>query len=534
MKISVFWKNEFFLIVGVILISIFIGFLPILYHSLGTPSGKIYTMAFNFYPDYYQFLSWMKDGSEGQIALTSRFTPEIFPRKYGHTFFSILGFTLGSLGFNPMVSFTFSRFIFGFIRLLLVYILIIKLVQGRWRRLISFLSVVLMSSFLRFNWTGDVTTSFGNFLWGITNFDVLRRIAFLPHHTASSILMIGFLFCAYKGIKDHEFKYSLIGSVLLFFSVLINPATLAGMIFILPLAFFLIFFQERKFFYLSSHFVLYLLPLVISVYYYRFYLFTVFPWDNFLRNDIATLRWPFWEYIMVLGPALPLAITVLVLTWRKRQGILYYFIVGWAFGPVIGVFASQFIPEISMFRLLQLSQFIPLSILGSMGIFIVYDNLRKKFITILLTMFLVVLFILNCYLSLKTQFEETNAFNLFSHIPVDTLSLFTYLDNNTPPESVVLAGYSSGIMLPSFAHNRVLVGHGDATFNYNEKLDIMTKFYSNTFSSDELVDIIRKYKIKYIYFGPDTPRPWETSVDKLPNKKVIYNSGLNVLYEVLD
>ena len=182
-------KTELILVTVIIIISISISIIPTVYNIFRTPKNTVYSLTYNFIPDYYQFISFMKDGQNGQFALTSRFTPEVFPRKFGHIFFPVLGFLGSRMGLSLFTAFTLARVFFGIIRLAATYCLISSLTKNMKRRITMFLMIIILPSFLDVRFIQNhLDLKF--FLPGITNFDVFRRITFLPHHLFAGFLTI--------------------------------------------------------------------------------------------------------------------------------------------------------------------------------------------------------------------------------------------------------------------------------------------------------------------------------------------------------
>jgi len=532
MRVFSFLKNEYIWVILITVLVLIVSFFPTIHNLFITPSDKVYTMAYNYYPDYFQFVSWMRDGGNGDLALSSRFTPEVFPRKFGHTFFSIYGFVISIVSKNFFLGFVLGRIIFGFLRLLMIYFLISLLIKKKKERIVCFMAVIFLPSFYNVvNMNGFFEIRY--FLPGITNFDVFRRLTFLPHHMMATILMILGLAAYSRGLKTNLYKYSLISAVLMFIASLVNPATIlsmgvtlmsAGLILVMSLS----KDAKRE---LIGHTAVSFLGIIAAIIYFKFYLFTVFPWDLFYKNDVTKMQWPFVDYLGALGWALPLGIIGIILARQYYKNILFVVVACWGLGSVLGVLISTHFSIISMFRLFQAQQAIPLGILSGIGIVEIFRRSSNRAVPYFFIIIIVLTSIPYYWVSFAEQMSEGRVDNFYLYVSKSTYGAYEFLDRQTPFESVVLAGYYSGQMLPAFSHNRVLVGHADGTYNYENKLDIMTRFYSNKYSRAELDRVVKENNISYFYFGPDTPRPENTSLSDYPSARLIYQNGDNYIYK---
>lgn len=527
MKLLRLLVSEYILVLLIIFFSVFISLIPTFYHLLHTPKGSQFSFAYNFVPDYYQFISWMRDGRNGEFALTSRFTPEIFPRIYGHTFFPFLGFMTSLVGINLPLGFTLARVFLGIGRLMAIYILIGYIFKNKYFRIGSLVLIIFLPSFL----TPQLTL----FMPGITNFDVFKRVTFLPHHLLSNIFMILFFPLFVKSLEEDKKRYSLISGFFLLLSSFANPAILLNMgVVLFTYSIFNLVFLRHKLGKLIKHILIVGIFLIISFLYYKYYLFSVFPWNKFITGEsIENRSWSIFEYIGVLGLALPFTFPFfLKKEWRKNTLLLL--MISWALGPLIAFVIVSYMshPYLFMFRFFQSQQSIPFGILATLGIISLYERFKSRLV-ILLSLIIIIFFSFPYYfVSLKAQIDEVSTANYFTYIPLSTIASFDFLDKNTKRESVVFAGYFMGQVIPAYTHNRVYIGHADATYDYANKLKDLTAFFSNNIQPGEALRLLKEGRVTYIFFGPDTPPPTQTVVPELSNVKLLYENSGNYIYQV--
>jgi hypothetical protein len=175
-----------------------------------------------------------------------------------------------------------------------------------------------------------------------------------------------------------------------------------------------------------------------------------------------------------------------------------------------------------------MSHFIPLSVLAAATVSKLRDRYKTPgtFLFLLFAMFAAPYF----YLSLKFQVEMFSFpyFNIF--VPRSTVQAFNFLDGNTPGESTVATGYYTGNMLPAFSHNKVLYGHDFVTFEANKRLNESLAILSKESAPGEIEEILRRNKISYILFTPETPKFEETSLPKLDNppRLIFFNENNSI------
>ena len=235
------------------------------------------------------------------------------------------------------------------------------------------------------------------------------------------------------------------------------------------------------------------------------------------------------EYLGALGIALPLYFLALF-NKKNSKNILFLLLVAWAYAPIFGFLLAKKMTILSPFRFFQAQQSIPLGILSAMGIFWLWERWKSKLILFLLGIIIVATSIPYYSLTIAEQMKKSNAtYNIF--LPNDTLAAFQYLDKNSQNEAVVMAGFYTSWMLPAFSHNRVFAAHGDRTYEYEKKLDLLRIFYSGKPTIAEVKQLLEKYNISFILFTPDTPPPTDHIINKLPNIKLIYKRGNNYIYQ---
>lgn len=76
-----------------------------------------------------------------------------------------------------------------------------------------------------------------------------------------------------------------------------------------------------------------------------------------------------------------------------------------------------------------------------------------------------------------------------------------WLRENTEREDVVMTSERSGMYIPAFAGNRVVMGHWAETLNRGEKFDDVKEFYSEYTFAKRRAAIADKYGVRYVLLG---------------------------------
>lgn len=85
--------------------------------------------------------------------------------------------------------------------------------------------------------------------------------------------------------------------------------------------------------------------------------------------------------------------------------------------------------------------------------------------------------------------------------PAAELNTFAWLNQNAPPDSVVLSAVPTGNALPAFTNLRTFMGHGPETLDWQGKTTQVERFYRNEMPADERAALLDTFDIRYIVYG---------------------------------
>jgi len=343
-----------------------------------TPKDTFYTFAHNYVPDFYQYISWMKDGADGKILITSRLSPDIFTRKPVYLFYPLSGYVFSRLGIDLFLGYTLLRIGLGLTNLLLLYYFISQVFKQSKLRKIAFFLALFLPQFFRLKPLGLL---FPN----ITSIDPLQRVFFLPHDLAATGLFLATVIL----FNQKKFVFS---AVSLFAASIINPAMI--LLLLIPFGFAGILTSALP---LS----LVVLPTLGVIAYYQHLFSTTLPFSwMFNQQKVNTLQLNLKDFVLLAGPTLFLAIFSLK-DFLKSKQFVNLLTVGWAVFPfLLFPFLGKYLP-ISTERIFETSFYFPLAILAAKTISRLTKRVRPELIFAAIILFTIPYF----YASLKWQIE---------------------------------------------------------------------------------------------------------------------------------
>ena len=466
------------------------------------PKNTTYTYAHIYMFDFYQYLSWMKDGADGKLLITSRYSPETFSRNPVYLFYPALGFTTGKLGLPIFVGYTTARIFLAMAKLLMLYFFIAEIFkESKFRKTAFLIALFLPPLYHLF----PLAMLFPQ----IASIDPINRTFFLPHDLlVTTLFLAGSVFFS-RFLKEKKGTKNLIVSLICFIvASLANPSMMAIFYLFLGVAlgFYLLQKPEKRVF-LGSLALLVCFPIFL---YYQHLFENTLPLSwMYSQQKTMVLNINYWGYLRSLGPVIFLVPFALIYAIKKHD-FLTNLVLSWAAIPfILFPLLGRSIP-VSQERLFEMSHFIPLSILGTIGFFEAVKTIKikkekKKKLLTTLTIFTFIGFSVPYFFA-----SEKFYLNMFKgpyvniYIPNSTLEAFSWLDTNTPDESVVAAPYFTANMLPAFTHNKVLFGHDFTTYQSSQRLAETEEIFKAETPKERVFNILKANKVSYLLVCPET------------------------------
>lgn len=545
-------KKEFIVFLLVLVLS-FIGvFGPVWYHLTQNPAGTTFPYADGWLPDYYQYLSWIRDGMDGDLLVNTSYTEKTSLKLPIQIYYPIIGFFGRLIGIQEAYQIhLLGRIISLSILLGTFWWASKKLYTKSFDRILALICLLTTTGFW---WLSQ-----GKLVEPITwsgNFNVIGKFGMPPHHALAVALLLvsGWLISL---ARSPLARLVLIPIVIGF----LNPSILTFAVLIWGGCFLIdaITAHSREIPRQARNDKVILILISLPILLYHFWVFqNIEPWSvMYMKMKAFNPPTSFWQYFLSLGPVgwvgLASVSSWLVVCglWKTHRNINYElrtsnyklqtFLILWAFIPIILFpFAGNLLP-INISRLFQSYQFIPLALLAPMGIELVKMSLRagsndtmsnpSRLLKFMIVIFLILYASVPYYFTLKSNLlaYSTSWYNMY--LPDDFMAALKYLRENTPPESVVVSGENVSLMIPAFTHNRTLIARDDIRLDYYQVRNQVFALVDGRMSEAEARQFLSERGVKYVLFGLDT-KPYSTLPSLQPLFSPIFTSGTVTVVEV--
>jgi len=499
-------KSEAFVFIFLSLVFLAAAFLPTIYSLFNTPSDRVFLGVHNYYADYNIYLSEIKQGENGSIPITHKFTSEPQSKIFLRPILPIAGFVAHFINIPTQTTYHLLRILASLFLFYASYLFLSFFLKSKNQRLFAFFLAFASASFPKIFFRQNIEVyTFFNWWTGI---ELPARISFTPHHTLNNALFLFILFLLLKGIqqqKIHLFFFS--GLLSLFLSLSAPQYTVLITLFLFFSWLFIYFAKSTKFKIINIRLptinnliifnLTFLIPALIG-FFYVFFTFQTHPWNEFaqwVKNQTYDVH-PI-ELIFSQGLVAILAIFGLLIALRRRKK---------EFTPLFLILLIYFT---SFLFLIKFPQFMNPIRLAEAPISVFFAILATYFVTIIKRKFsplsFITISILTLIISLpayKINFIDPLAkikFTAYNSFP--TINLYkglTYLKNNTLPDQIVLSMTTLGNMIPAYSGNTVFLGHSISTLNYNQKLELAKTFYQGKMSPTRAKQFLINQKIDYI------------------------------------
>jgi len=363
------------------------------------------------------------------------------------------------------------------------------------------------------------------------NFDLFSKFHVIaPHHNIAIALVI-LVFIVLTSTKHHA---GIVAGLLSLLLGLIHPY-IQLMMFLMLFANALIqTILERKL--LTRAFRDFFIIIVISspLIVYYLYLTNVILHFTVATDGILTFlprTISFLSYLQALGPLFIFALPSLVFFIYSKPYSIIRFLLLWAFLPILLFFFPDFHLPFAVWRLSQIYQHIPLAILGAYWVYILIRNKRFALSLMILVGGITLLYGFTAYnyvFQASADTHDAGGYIFTYYVPTPVIHAFTYLDRETPRDSVVLASQMVSSMIPSFTHNRVIIGHNGNNRDYYQKLAEANMFFTGTMSYDDAHAYLLKRHVSYIIFGLDMPGFTAMSYANMGFLKLVYGNPYDI------
>lgn len=500
-----------------------------------------FELVHNYYTDYNFYLSRIRQGVEGNLLVNEKYTSE----PHSGSLFQIVYLAMGWVGDfltvpwdRPGDIYHVARVVFAFLVLALI-VEFCKQTLGKltsaWWTLIGFLLAVTASTWPKLVLEFD-GWRFGGYMPWFTMMDSLQRITFIPHILIGQAIMI-FLIIAVSSRKTlaRAGNWIFLGFLASVLYIMYPPGLAVVAVACAYLWIFDRIFWPRVIIGIIS------IPAIL----YFFLMLTIYPWKRLVEFDVLNpLAFNLWEYILAIGPVLPLGLIGLVVALFKKETALKS-AMAWILAFFTIFIGFHFIPQQHPLRFAETLPHVPLAIFTAYFLSTLSDlsNLGKITAkTIAVVVIVVGLGIMYSSWLWQRDFTDHKISATYPLVPSgsyvmyplkDFIAGMIYLGATTPRDSVVLSMQTTGNYIPVYAGNTVYFGHAN-TVKYEEKKVMVESFFAGTMDPDTALKWIAGAGISYVYFGPQEAEVANIrSLDTVyPFLHPVYTNSHIVIYRV--
>ncbi len=443
----------------------------------------------------------MKEGFDGAWRFTLGYSCAKSAGAYVFLYYLFLGHLARWLGLSIPFVFHFSRLVNAGILIFTLANLIRKVIpDDRWASRALWLTCLGSAM-------GYVAMMFGQLS---DNERVAEAYPFLsifgnPHFTLGMAIFAALVICL---MMPDTWKRALVAGVLSLALAIVQPFMVVSIVAVAGL------YAAWKLY--REHRLDYRVPLLVAlgggIYLtYQYWALTTDPVLAQWTAQNVTPSSPWWDFILCLSPAI--FSSILTLVRRKHLAFPPHpVIVIWLLSLIVLVYAP-----FALQRRFMAGIYIPLVILAFAGLttFLKQQRLIRWLYNALWVLSLpgAVLFLLLPVYGISTH---NDAFFLSR----GEVQAFQWLNDTGKPDSLVLAGPSTGLFIPTYTPDCVFYGHPFETLNQEANEQLVTNMFKGVFDTSDAKAYLSEQGVEYVFYGPREK--------KLGNPKFL--QGLTVLY----
>lgn len=487
----------FFDLVPALITSFVIIFIPLIINYSNLPNDKSFIpfdSSFNEIEiaqdsDLFTYISKMRQGYDGDLLYTNKYTLEQSYPTALFIFYTILGKISYILGLNLFIFYFLSAFIFSVILFIISKKFISLFFSEEKISLLNtiflFFSMGLSFLYKIFPKTFENASLPADIIY--PELSIFTSIVDVPHFTFSISLMLLIYYSVIKIPKKFIFI-----TIYLFILALIHPFDFVT-VFLVSSTYIIIQLLKKNALYIKNiykfifSFTISLLPIL-----YIYYVLN----DNLVLNltlkSTNILKSPsIFSYFIGYGIWLILFVISIFYLYKKKIDFndKILFLLTW----IIANFMLLYLPFDFQRRFMMGLQ-IPIIIMGFTCFIEIVKNKNKYFKTAIISILIL--------LSIPSSIIVFNsrAQNKSWNIDKDLTNMFEWINNNKISNKNFLSHSYIGNLTPAFTSNRTYVGHWSESIDFNNRKNFVKEFFKS--NNNFKIKFLNKHNINYVVYGP--------------------------------
>ena len=496
-------------------------FITILFVGLGMSStivpflaaghDRVFAGFHGYSADYVGYVSYIKEGMYGHLAMNFRSYPPTQPATPIHWEYILAGVLFAPFNIEAPIIYHLLRAIFGSLFIALAYSVFQKVFAKRHLALIATIAAFTISCVGWFSFSsGTVQIKIFNYFPFFIS--TPQRATDRPHYLLGSILFL----CAFQILLKRTLNIRSIAllGLLAFLTIMVHVssgvvlALLSGVLIVIS------FLPNNSKEHASTDriygFTILASSLIasgISYYYIQQYsaVSDIFL-DKFTYSAGINIQ-SIWRQIISFGPLLWLGLIGLIVQALQKNPKTFHsniLMLSWGVIHLLLFFFLYPIFRVDQVRFVQSLYYIPLAY----GTIWLIAHLALRFNTYLfhLGIFLLLAFAFPTYLAqLDHDLHDMTNYKTFAPFGFPTknqYAAYKFLDTHTPIESTVLSEYEAANMILLYSHNRVLGNDQGWTASGGSHMkEEVFRFLTGSLSHNEALLYLQNNHVMYIYEG---------------------------------
>ena len=227
---------------------------------------------------------------------------------------------------------------------------------------------------------------------------------------------------------------------------------------------------------------------------FQYYLIQTAPelQEWFKQNTIALI--PFHYLILFFSPFIFFAIFYIVKIVYSHKPLKLELYPALAWSIILPILAI--LPFKLKTRFL-IGIFPVIACLGILFIYQIFKKTNPKKINFFFTILAFINLIFYNYFLINKINLDINSSSPFIFVPIDAYQSLAWIDQNLPEDSLILASYNNGNLIPAFTSSRAIAGHWCETPNAQENKEFVLDYYQGNLTENDL----KKNGVDYVFFS---------------------------------
>lgn len=158
---------------------------------------------------------------------------------------------------------------------------------------------------------------------------------------------------------------------------------------------------------------------------------------------------------------------------------------------------------------------------------------RRRVSALFLAGFLAFAMATNVYL-LGQRFVDMHRHNYPEFLYRDDVAALDWIAARARPDDVVLSSFDIGHWLPGWTGAHAFIAHGSDTLGFTTKRALVAQFYGPTTSDAEREQLLRQYKVNYVFDGPAERQLGDYDPAKSSYLTLVFSSPHTRVYQVME